>query len=64
MERAVAARSPYNGLIAQMPGGGTTRVESTQSTRRRRIPQQPCLVRRTGRIAGWLRVAPESRPSQ
>jgi len=33
--------------------GRTTRVESTRSTRRRRIPRYACLVRRTGRIAGW-----------
>src|ERR1700682_6013730 len=34
-------------------GRRTTRVESTRSTRRRRIPRYACLVRRTGRIAGW-----------
>src|SRR5258708_37146118 len=34
-------------------GRRTKRVESTRSTRRRRIPRYACLVRRTGRIAGW-----------
>src|SRR5882762_6421766 len=28
-------------------------VESTRSTCRRRLPRYACLVRRTGRIAGW-----------
>ena len=32
---------------------GTTCVESTRSTHRQRIPRYACLVRRTGRIAGW-----------
>ena len=34
-------------------GRRTTRVASTRSTRRRRRPRYACLVRRTGRIAGW-----------
>src|SRR6267154_2683513 len=34
-------------------GRRTTRVESTRSTRRRRVPRYACLVLRTGRIAGW-----------
>jgi hypothetical protein len=31
----------------------TTRVKSTQSSCRQRIPRHACLVRRTDRIAGW-----------
>src|SRR3979490_835219 len=34
-------------------GRRTTHVATTRSTRRRRIPRYACLVRRTGRIAGW-----------
>src|SRR5205807_9847455 len=34
-------------------GRRTTHVESARSTRRRRTPRCACLVRRTGRIAGW-----------
>jgi hypothetical protein len=52
MKRAVAARSPYSRVIAQMPGHAL-RVQSTRSTRRRRMPRHACLVRRTGRDAGW-----------
>src|SRR6202022_3402267 len=34
-------------------GRRTTHVATAQSTRKRRIPRYACLVRRTGRIAGW-----------
>src|SRR5260370_14319999 len=34
-------------------GRRSTHVATARSTRRRRIPQYACLVRRTGRIAGW-----------
>src|SRR2546430_766130 len=34
-------------------GRRTTHVEPARSPRRRRTPRCACLVRRTGRIAGW-----------
>src|SRR5450631_71125 len=51
--RSLTGHSPYCGMMARTPAHSTARVRSTRTTRRRRTPRYACLVRRTGRIAGW-----------
>lgn len=62
MERAVAARSPYSGVIAQMPGRTTRAVHTINS---QATHAAACLSSSEDRSdCGLARVAPESRPSQ
>jgi hypothetical protein len=62
MERAVAARSPYSRVIAQMPGHalGAVHTINPQATH-----AAACLSSSEDRSdCGLARVAPEPRPSQ
>src|SRR6266850_1840435 len=47
------AGSPYGGMIAQVLGDALRAWSPGDRVSERRIPRFACLVRRTGRIAGW-----------